>query len=119
MVKQTLERYGSQPFNIGDAFIGAVTVLAGIMVVLAFNYDPEQSKQRLANKIELLEGQIQRLHETNLEQMTDIADLERDLFKMNLRFREVQTADSRNANKQFFDMMEKMIEKSKTHGDAL
>ena len=67
MVKQKLEEYGSQPFHLGDAFIGAGAVLFGVMIVIFFNYDPETSKTTLAHKIEMLEGQVERLSQEDYE----------------------------------------------------
>jgi len=124
MVKQKLEQYGSQPFHLGDALIGAGAVLFGLLIVIFFNYDPETSKTRLAHKIEMLEGQVERLQQYNLDRMRDIGDVELYVYKLNNNLKDLKSDikqyDSKlkaEANRdQFFDFVERMIERSTKDG---
>ena len=120
MVKQKLEQYGSQPFHLGDAFIGAGAVLFGLLIVIFFNYDPETSKTRLAHKIEMLEGQVERLQQYNLDRMRDIGDVELYVYKLNNNLKDLKSDikqyDSKlkaEANRdQFFDLVDRLIERA-------
>ena len=120
MVKQKIEEYGSQPFHLGDAFIGAGAVLLGLLIFLWINYDPETSKDRLAQKIELLEGQVERLQQSNLDRMKDIGDVELNVSKLNNNIKDlksdINSYDSKlkaeASRDQFFDMIERLIEKA-------
>ena len=121
MVKQKLEEYGSQPFHLGDAFIGAGAVLFGLLIVIFFNYDPETSKTRLSHKIEVLEGQVERLQQNNLDRMRDIGDVELYVSKLNNSIKDLKS-DMRSydtklkteANRdQFFKMIDKLLEQGR------
>jgi len=124
MVKQKLEQYGSQPFHLGDALIGAGAVLFGIMIVIFFNYDPETSKTRLSHKIEMLEGQVERLQQNNLDRMRDIGDVELYVSKLNNNIKDLKSDikqyDSKlkaEANRdQFFEMIDRLIERADRDG---
>ena len=121
MVKQKLEQYGSQPFHLGDALIGAGAVLFGIMIVIFFNYDPETTKSRLSHKIEMLEGQVERLQQYNLDRIRDIGDVELYVSKLNNNIKDLKSDmrsyDSKvkaEANRdQFFSMIDKLLEQGR------
>ena len=121
MVKQKLEQYGSQPFHLGDAFIGAGAVLFGIMIVIFFNYDPETTKSRLASKIESLENRIEFLQDQNLDRIRDIGDVDVQVFKLNNNLKDLKSDikqyDSKlkaEANRdQFFSMIDKLLEQGR------
>ena len=120
MVKQKLEEYGSQPFHLGDAFIGAGAVLFGIMIVIFFNYDPETTKSRLASKIESLENRIEFLQDQNLDRIRDIGKVDVQVFKLNNNLKDlksdIKSYDSKlkaEANRdQFFEMIDRLIERA-------
>lgn len=120
MVKQKLEQYGSQPFHLGDAFIGAGAVLFGVMIVIFFNYDPETSKTTLAHKIESLENRIEFLQDQNLDRIRDIGEVDVQVFKLNNNIKDlksdIKSYDSKlkaEANRdQFFKMIDRLIDQS-------
>lgn len=124
MVKQKIEQYGAQPFHLGDAFIGAGAVLLGLLIFLWINYDPNTSKDTLASKIELLEGRVERLQQSNLDRISDIGDVDLKVLRLSNNLRDIESDvksyDSRlkaDANRdQFFDMVERLIERADRDG---
>ena len=124
MVKQKIEQYGAQPFHLGDALIGAGAVLLGLLIFLWINYDPNTSKDTLASKIELLEGQVERLQQSNLDRISDIGDVDLKVLRLSNNLRDIESDvklyDSKlkaDANRdQFFDMVERLIERADRDG---
>jgi hypothetical protein len=124
MVKQKIEQYGAQPFHLGDALIGAGAVLLGLLIFLWINYDPNTSKDTLASKIELLEGRVERLQQSNLDRISDIGDVDLKVLRLNNNLRDLESDvklyDSKlkaDANRdQFFDMVERLIERADRDG---
>ena len=120
MVKQKIEEYGSQPFHLGDAFIGAGAVLLGLLIFIWFNYDPDTNRESMAFKIELLEGQVERLQQSNLDRISDIGDVDLEVSRLSNNLRDLKSDiklyDSKlkaEANRdQFFDMVERLIERA-------
>jgi len=91
------------------------------LIVIFFNYDPETSKTRLSHKIEMLEGQVERLQQNNLDRMRDIGDVELYVSKLNNSIKDLKS-DMRSydtklkaeANRdQFFDMIDKLLEQGR------
>jgi hypothetical protein len=121
MVKQKLEQYGSQPFHLGDAFIGAGAVLFGIMIVIFFNHDPETSKSTLSHKIESLENRIEFLQDQNLDRIRDIGDVDLQVLKLNNNLKDLKSDISKYDNQlkaeanrdQFFSMIDKLLEQGR------
>jgi hypothetical protein len=121
MVKQKIEEYGSQPFHLGDALIGASAVVFAIAIVIFFNYNPDTSKTTLAHKIEMLEGQVERLSQSNLDRISDIGDVNIRVSRLNNSLQDVKS-DIRQydvklkaeANRdQFFRMIDKLLEQGR------
>ena len=123
-ISKKIENYGAQSFHLGDALIGAGAVLLGLLIFLWINYDPNTSKDALAQKIELLEGRVERLQQSNLDRISDIGDVDLKVLRLNNTLRDlesdIKSYDSKlqaDANRdQFFDMVERLIERADRDG---
>ena len=119
-ISKKIENYGAQTFHLGDAFIGAGAVLLGLLIFLWINYDPDTNKESMAFKIELLEGQVERLQQSNLDRISDIGDVDLEVSRLSNNLRDLKSDiklyDSKlkaDANRdQFFDMVERLIERA-------
>ena len=119
-ISKRIENYGAQTFHLGDAFIGAGAVLLGLLIFLWFNYDPDTNRESMAFKIELLEGQVERLQQSNLDRISDIGDVDLEVSRLSNNLRDLKSDiklyDSKlkaDANRdQFFDMVERLIERA-------
>ena len=117
MVKQTLERYGAQEFHLGDAFIGGLAVTFMFLIIIVFNYDHETSGKRLLTKIESMERQITHLQDENLQRIGEVGEVNNDLWSLEMRVKRIDTEKTASANRQeFFDFVERMIERSTKDG---
>jgi len=123
-INKKIENYGAQPFHLGDALIGAGAVFFGLLIFLWINYDPNTSKDTMAYKIELLEGKVERLQQSNLDRIGDIGDVDLEVSRLNNSLRDLKSDINRynsnlkaDANRdQFFDMVERLIERADRDG---
>lgn len=117
MVRDTLdkkiERLGAQEFHFADALVGASVALVAVMFWIMFLTEPKVTEDRLQQKINFVESQIEWLQEQNLARIGDIGDTNNDLWSLKMRVKQIDSDKTASANRQeFFDFVERMIERS-------
>lgn len=120
-LNKKIERLGAQEFHFADAFVGASVALVAVMFWIMFLTEPKVTEDRLQQKIDFVESQIEWLQEQNLDRIGDIGDTNRrirsvdnDVTKLEQDIKSYDNQLKAEANRdQFFSMIDKLLEQGR------